>query len=391
MHRLGVGWLAWELTHSTVWLGIVAAADLAPMLVLAFVAGAVTDRGDALRHLKITQALMVAHALVQAWLTLAGLMTIELLFGLSLFLGFLHPFAGAARHTVIPATVPRSLFPTAVALDSALFQGSRFVGPAIAGILIPTVGIGGTFVAHAIGVALFSAALFRLDLPQLTRNVSERDRGAMARDIADGLAYVRGHAGIWPVFVLLAVVSVLVRPLQDMLPGFAGAVFHSGATGLAWLTSALGVGALASASWIALRGHTGGLARVFVFGLLGLAVALLGLVVTDNLWIALPFAALTGFALNNMSTSTQALVQTAVDDRMRGRVMSVYALIFRGFPALGTLALGGLAEWLGLRLTFALAAALCLMAWVVAAPRGRKLAAAFESAASGRRNEGAAQ
>src|SRR5688500_13077180 len=165
MHRLGVGWLAWELTHSTVWLGIVAAADLAPMLVLAFVAGAVTDRGDALLHLKVTQGLMVAHAIVQAWLTLAGVMTIELLFALSLFLGFLHPFAGAARHTVIPATVPRSLFPTAVALDSALFQGSRFVGPAIAGILIPTVGIGGTFVAHAIGVALFLVALFRLDLP----------------------------------------------------------------------------------------------------------------------------------------------------------------------------------------------------------------------------------
>ncbi len=202
---------------------------------------------------------------------------------------------------------------------------------------------------------------------------------------------MRGHAGIWPAFLLLSVVSVLVRPLQDMLPGFAGAVFHAGAAGLAWLTSALGVGALASASWIALRGHTGGLARVFVFGLLGLAVALLGLVATDNLWIALPFAALTGFALNNMSTSTQALVQTAVDARMRGRVMSLDALIFRGFPALGTLALGGLAEWLGLRLTFALAAAMCLVAWVVAAPRGRKLAAAFESAAHGRKNKGAAE
>jgi MFS family permease len=391
MHRLGVGWLAWELTHSTVWLGIVAAADLAPMLVLAFLAGAVTDRGDALVQLKVTQGLMVAQAVVQAGLTLAGMMTIELLVALSLFLGFLHPFSGAARHTVIPATVPRVLFPTAVALDSALFQASRFVGPAIAGALIPTVGIGGTFVAQAIGVTIFFVTLFRLDLPSLVRNGGSRAKGHIARDIGEGLAYVRGHGGIWAVFLLLSVVSVLVRPLQDMLPGFAGAVFHAGATGLAWLTSAMGVGAMASASWIAFRGHTGGLARVFVFGLLGLAAALLGFVATDNLWIAVPFAALTGFALNNMSTSTQALVQTAVDDRMRGRVMSLYALIFRGFPALGTLAMGVLADWLGLRLTFALAAALCLMAWIVAAPRGRKLAAAFESATSGRRNTGAAE
>jgi MFS family permease len=376
MQRLGVGWLAWELTHSTVWLGLVAAADLAPMLVLAFLAGAVTDRGHALRQLRITQALTLAQAIVLVALTLAGRMTIELLFALSLFLGFLHPFASAARHSIIPATVPRSFFATAVALDSAFFQASRFVGPAIAGVLIPTVGIGGTFVAYAAGVAALLASLFALDLPELA-DKTRRD-SAIARDIRDGLAYVRSHAGIWPVFLLLSVVSVLVRPLQDMLPGFAGAVFDAGAVGLAWLTSSMGVGAMVSATWIATRGHTRGLARMFVFGLLGLAFSVLGFVATDNLWLALPFAAWSGFALNSMSTSTQALVQTAVADHMRGRVMSLYALIFRGFPAVGTLAIGALAQSFGLRLTFALAAGICFLAWLMAAPRRGALARGFD-------------
>ena len=376
MQRLGVGWLAWELSRSTVWLGLIAAADLAPMLVLAPFAGAVTDRGHPLHQLKIAQGLIFAQAVAVASFTLSGSMTIELLFGLALLLGFVHPFSSAARHALVPSTVPRHYFATAVALDSALFQASRFVGPAIAGILIPTVGIGGTFVAHSIGEALSFASLFGLDLPKPERR--EQRRPDLLGDIREGFAYVRGHAGIWPVFLLLSVVSVLIRPLQDMLPGFAGGVFQAGAVGLAWLTSSMGVGALISATWIAVRGHTVGLTRNFILGCLGVALSTIGFVATSNLWIALLFAALSGFTLNTMSTSTQALVQSTVADHMRGRVMSLYTLIFRGMPAVGTLAIGVLAESLGLRLTFAVAGALCFAAWLVAAPRRKILAAALE-------------
>jgi MFS family permease len=376
MQRLGVGWLAWELSRSTVWLGLIAAADLAPMLVLAPFAGAVTDRGHPLHQLKIAQGLIFAQAVAVASFTLSGSMTIELLFGLALLLGFVHPFSSAARHALVPSTVPRHYFATAVALDSALFQASRFVGPAIAGILIPTVGIGGTFVAHSIGEALSFASLFGLDLPKPERR--EQRRPDLLGDIREGFAYVRGHAGIWPVFLLLSVVSVLIRPLQDMLPGFAGGVFQAGAVGLAWLTSSMGVGALISATWIAVRGHTVGLTRNFILGCLGVALSTIGFVATSNLWIALLFAALSGFTLNTMSTSTQALVQSTVADHMRGRVMSLYTLIFRGMPAVGTLAIGVLAESLGLRLTFAVAGALCFAAWLVAAPRRKVLAAALE-------------
>jgi MFS family permease len=387
MQRLGVGWLAWELSHSTVWLGLIAAADLAPMLVMAPFAGAVTDRGHPLRQLRISQALVVVHAILLASLTVAGWMTIELLFILALVLGFVHPFSSAARHAIVPATVPRAYFATAVALDSALFQASRFIGPAIAGILIPTVGVGGTFVAQSIGETLYLVALFALHLPKFERRTHEETD--IFRDIREGFAYVRGHAGIWPVFLLLTVVSILIRPLQDMLPGFSGAVFQSGAVGLAWLTSSMGIGALVSATWIATRGHTAGLTRNFILGCLGVALSTVGFVATDNLWMALPFAALSGFTLNTMSTGTQALVQSAVDDHMRGRVMSLYTLIFRGTPAVGTLGIGILAESLGLRWTFAIAAGICFAAWLVAAPRRRVLAEALE-VEPGKRSRGIA-
>jgi MFS family permease len=376
MQRVGVGWLAWELTHSPAWLGAIAAADFAPILVLAPLAGAVTDRGHPLRQVQIAQALILAQAIGLTLLTFAGQMTIELLFGLSLLLGCLHPFSIAARHAVVPKTVPRDDFATAIALDSAIFQTSRFIGPAIAGILIPTVGVGGTFAAYAVGLAVFLAALFCLDLPP---DRKAHGQNHILQDVREGLAYVRGHPGIWPVFLLLSVISVLIRPLQDMLPGFAGGVFQAGPTGLAWLTASIGVGATISATWIATRGHVKGLARVFVVGCLGLGMATLGFVATTELWVALIFGALSGFTLNSMSTSTQALVQTAVADHMRGRVMSLYTLIFRGTPAIGSVAIGLLAERFGLRLTFAAAAVICLAAWAVAAPRHRTLALALEA------------
>ncbi len=375
MQRVGVGWLAWELTHSPIWLALVAAADLVPLLFLSPLAGALTDRINPLVELRITQWLQFLQAAALAAFMAAGWMTIELLFALTLILGVIHAFSTAARHAVVPHTVPREWVPTAVSLDSALFQASRFIGPMIAGLLIPLVGVLGTFVAHAIGTFLFSVIMHGMRMEPPQRHGGRRN---MFADIADSLAYVRMHRGIAPLFVMLTFASICLRPLQDMLPGFADAVFASGAQGLAWLTSAMGLGAMVSALWVALHGRSRGLTRMCYVGLAGLGLSTLGLVATNNLWVGIVFAALCGYTLNTLSTSVQALVQGAVDDRMRGRVMSVYTLIFRGTPAIGALAFGALAEWVGLRWSFAVAATICLFGALILAPRHREIVAALE-------------
>lgn len=376
MQRVGVGWLAWELTHSPAWLGAVAAADLGPMLVLGPLAGAVTDRGHPLLQSKITQALLLLQAALLALVTYAGWVTIEILLALSLVSGALQPFGSTARHAIVPATVPRDAFATAIATDSALFNASRFVGPAIAGLVIPFAGVGGTFVVHTVGCTVFLAALCLMDLAPPQRK--NRRTGNILGDIGESLRYARTHSGIGPLFLLLALISTVVRPVQDMLPGFAGSVFHSGAVGLAWLTSGMGVGAMVSAVSIAMRGHVVGLTRNVVWACLGLSGSVFGFIATSELWISVPFAALTGYTMNNMSTGTQTLVQSAISNDMRGRVMGLYTLIYRGMPALGAVAIGGLAETLGLRTTFAVSAALALGAWALAAPRSRTITAAVE-------------
>ena len=376
MQRVGVGWLAWEITHSTTWLGIVAAADLAPMIFLAAFAGAITDRQDALKQLRLTQFLLFLQAVALASLQLTGVMSIEILVALSLWSGFVYPFHQTARHSVVANIVPRVDFAPAIATDSALFQASRFVGPSIAGLMIPTLGVGGTFIAHSIGSAVFSTALHVVRMNKPDR--PPRAHAGLLRDVSEGFVFVRKHAGIFPLFMIFSMACVFLRPIQDMYPAFAGDVFHSNAVGLSWLTSATGVGALVSAGSIAMRGRIAGLTLVVFTGFFIFCGATLGFIATDRLWVGVIFAALGGFSLNTMSTSIQTLTQSAVTDSMRGRVMGLYSLIWRGTPALGALAAGFSADYVGIRETFAFATLACFAALLMALPLRRAAEAAME-------------
>ncbi len=376
MQRLAVGWLAWELTNSTIWLGVIAAADLLPMLFLAPIAGAITDRGEPLKFQKITQVLAVLHSLALAVFTLGGWIDIWILLSLTVFHGLAHTLHSTSRHAIIPATVPHSELSTAIGVDSSLFNASRFLGPALAGLIIPFAGVGGTFAVNVVGAILFLGAMYGMDMAPPQRE--SRGRRSILEDVGESLAYVRGHKGIGPLMLIMTAVSILFRPVQDMLPGFAGDVFMSDAVGLAWLTSAMGIGAMFSAVWIALRGRVSGLTSAVVYAFVGLIVGIMGLAATSALWVGVLFSVLVGFALNTMSTGTQALVQSAVEDSFRGRVMGVYTLIYRGTPAIGALALGAIAEVAGLQWTFALAGVVGTAIWVVMQSRRRSMRGALE-------------
>lgn len=377
--RVGAGWLAWELTESPAWLGVIAAADLMPMIFLAPIAGAWTDRVNPLRSIRAAEAGLFVHATLLALTTYFGLITIELLFALSVFAGCVYPFHSTARQSIIPLTVPREDFPSAIALDSASFHSNRFLGPAIAAFVIPAFGVKGVFFAHMIGSAVCLTAFFILRVAPPDRS---KARGApLLSAVMEGMRYAATHRGLRAMLILLVMSSVMVRPLQDLLPGFAGNVFDAGATGLAWLTSSVGVGAMLGAVYIAARGALSGLTTLAMIGYFGTAASALGFVATSNLWIAVAFAALLGFSINVMSTSIQALMQLATDDRMRGRVMALYLLLFRGFPALGALALGFLANVIGLRLSFAISASVSLAFLMVMLPQRKAVAELMETGA----------
>lgn len=383
MQRVGIGWLAWEMTHSPLWLGILAAMDLAPLLLLAPIAGAVVDRWDPLKQFRIAQFCILLHAAALPLLYFSGNMSIGALLGLTAFYGIVYPFMSSARLAVLPRTMRREDLASGIALDSALFHGSRFLGPAIAGVLIPIFGVGATLVVNAFGSAWLQVCLLFVKLA--SPEGPGRKARNIFRDVGEAFSYVRHHGGIGPIFLVLVVVSTFTRPVQDMMPGIAGSIYHAGPVGLAWLTSSLGVGAMISGAWIAFRGRIAGLTQVIINGALLMTAGIAGLVSTDIIYIGIPFAVLTGFSLNTMSTSVQTLVQASVPDDMRGRVMSLYIMIFRGAPAMGSLILGAVSTHIGLQVSFTCAAVLSFTMWVIFRPRRRAIAAELEQEATPRR------
>jgi MFS family permease len=376
MQRIAVGWLTWELTHSYAWVGIIAAAELFPMILLGPLAGAMADRHDPLKQTQWAQLLLAIEGAVLAAATIAGVVNIWLLLALALISGAIQPVATACRQLVLPATIPREDFAAAISLDSTSFHGSRFVGPAIAAFMIPVTGVGGPLVAHVVGTLWFWFQLTRLDLALPDRRSARSS--SIGADIVDGFRYASRHAGLWPLFMMLTICSLLARPLQELLPGFAGGVLESGASGLAWLTSSMGIGSMAASAFLAIRGHAGGLSYLVILSCFGLGISTFGMVATRELGFAVMFAAPFGFSLTLMGVGIQAMAQIAVADEMRGRVMILYVIVYRGVPAVGALVIGLLSELIGMRSAFAFAAAACIAAWLVIAPRHRTIDRALQ-------------
>lgn len=381
IQRVGAGWLAWQLTESPTWLGIIAAADLAPMLVLAPFAGAVADRLEPLRLIRLAQILLMIQAFCLFALSASGYMRIEYLFCLALAAGIIYPFHSTARQSIIPSTVPREDFSGAVAIDSACFHSNRFIGPMLAAFIIPAFGVNGAFLAHVLGSLLSVGAFHLLQLPPPDR--SRRSRGNLFGDVGQTFVYAWQHQAIRPLLLILLCASFFVRPVQDMLPGFAEAVFRGDAKVLAWLTSAMGIGALAGAMHVAVRGGTQGLTNFGMAGYVATAIGGLGFAATQNIWLGMMFLFIAGYGLNVMSTCVQALMQLAVDDHVRGRVLSLYLLIYRGIPAIGALLIGIAAEVYGLQLAQGVGAVLCVLMLVFIWPARKPIIALLETPKAG--------
>jgi MFS family permease len=378
MQRVATGWLTWELTGSGTWLGVMAFADLFPTVLIGPFAGAAADRLDRLRVTKISQALAMLQAVALFLLTVAGAITIWWLLALTAFLGIVTAFNQPARLAMIPSLVPRQDLSAAIAINSIVFNVARFLGPAAAGAVIVAADVAWAYFVNALTFVWFLVALSRVRLTGPSEIRRRADRNLLG-DLVDGIRYAAGHTGIAPLLVLLIVVCVGARPVVELLPGFAARVFASGAGGLAMLTSAIGVGAVAGGLWLAGRRDPRGLTRVALYSVLALALFTGLFAATDRMWVALPALAATGFCMVGAGIGTQTLLQFSVDGAMRGRVMSLYGLIFRGGPAVGALAMGAASEVAGLRWPVLAGACLVLIAWAWALLRRTRMTAALEA------------
>lgn len=377
MHRIAVSWLAWELTGSAFWVGVVAFCDLAPAVVFSPLAGAVADRADRLRMTMLAQLAIGLNAAAIAVLVAGGWMTIGILLVLEVLGGIAASFAQPARQSLMPGLVPRADLPAAVALNSLTFNVARFIGPALAAPLIAVAGVWPPIAVNALAYAFatLTTPMLRVDEAQRRGHAAT---ASLFGEMMDGLRYAARHPGLGPILAFAAVAAVLLRGVQEILPPFVERVFGLGAEALAVLTAAFGVGALVSGLMVAARGRLAGTTRLAMLGVLALGLATAGFVATGWFVFGVLCAALMGAAGSVHGISVQTLAQSASDPAMRGRVLSLWGLITRACPALGALILGAAGEVFGLRWPVLVAVALSLLAVAWGLARLPRIAAALE-------------
>ncbi|MDH3239769.1 MAG: MFS transporter [Alphaproteobacteria bacterium] len=376
VHRIAIGWLTWQLTHSFIWLGAVGAAELAPTVLLGPLAGAIADRFNRQYIAIFSQGLACLQAAALALLVALDLVTPWVLLGLTLVVGVAFSFGTMARLTIFPMLVERTYLPSAIAINAAFFNLARFLGPAFGGAMIAAWGVGIAFALNALTFIAFMIALSRLRI--VVREGGENSRRGLLADVAEGLRYALGHPGIGPVLGVLAGLSVGVKGLPELLPGFVDVVFGRGVEAFAALTAAMGIGAAVAAFWAAGRGRMEGLSVINVASLVGAGLSVAVFAAIGIYWVGLVCMFLAGAFLTVVGTSSQALMQNAVEGAMRGRVMSLYGLLFRGGPALSALISGVLAELIGLQITLVLSAAGAVLTGAILFRRRRTMAESLE-------------
>jgi MFS family permease len=385
MQRIAVSWLAWELTGSAFWVGMVAFCDLAPAVLISPIAGAVADRMDRVRVATISQFAIAAQAAVVAGITATGGMTIGLLLVLEVVGGIAASFAQPVRQTLMPGIVPRADLPAAVAANSLCFAGARFIGPALAGPVIAIWGVVPAIAANAVAYSFGAASILMLHIATADRR-GHPAGASLWGEVADGLRYARRHAGLGPLLLYAAFAALLMRGVQEILPPFVERSFGRGADALAVLTACIGIGSLIAGLWVANRGRMEGSTRLAVWSGLAMAVATAAFAATDNFAIGLLCGALIGAAGSIHGISVQTLLQSATDSEFRGRMLSLWGMITRACPALGALALGAAGEAFGLRIPTLVAVAVFLgvLAWGLA--RLGRMEQVLEATPAGRRS-----
>jgi predicted MFS family arabinose efflux permease len=375
LQRVSCGWLAWTLTHSGAWLGIMSMAEFLPVLFVAPLAGVMADRRDRVNIIRITQLIGCGQATLLAILVSTGLINIYLLFALVMLLGINQGIAQPARLALIPTLVDREALPSALAINSIVFNSARFIGPAIAGVLIAHVGIGTSFAVNALTYVAFQISLANLrDIPPLPMRAAQN----ALRASLDAFFYASRHPGIAPMLLLFCVTTIGTRGFIELFPGFADQVFHRGPQGLAMLTSTVGLGAIFGGGWMLIRSQISGLTTIVLANTLIMSLAIIAFTATDNFVMALPCVFVAGAAMVITGVGAQTLIQASTDRAMAGRVMALYGMIFRAGPALGAVLTGTASVHFGLRLPLALGAAVSCACWALTLNRRGAIVASLE-------------
>ena len=340
MQKVAQSWLVLTLTGSPFYLGLDAFLGEMPILLLVLFGGVVADRRDRRRILLVSQYVQMSTAFALAALVYFDVVRIWEILALSCITGTAQAFGSPAYQSLLPMLVRRDEMPNAIALNSIQFNLARIIGPLLAGVALASLGSAACFALNGLSFLVVIASLLSLHVvstPIATaRSVRDELRG--------GLAFVRHHDAIRSFMFLAFCTALLGSPVLTLLPVMVQKVFHQGAGGFAWMMAFSGAGSVLGALIVAWLGRFSRMARTALTlqGLLGiLLVAFAASRVLPLSYALLFFGSIAMMMVFSLLTS---LVQLEAPDEMRGRVMSIYTMAFRGGMPLGSIAAGTLAS-----------------------------------------------
>jgi len=357
MQNVAQSWLVYRLTGSPVLLGLVGFSGQIPVFLLAPLGGSFADVHNRHRIIVFTQTAAMTLALILAGLTLSGSVQIWHVFLLASLLGLVNAFDIPARQAFLVDMVGRADLLNAIALNSSMVNGARILGPAMAGVLVGAVGEGWCFFVNGLSYLAVLTGLLAMRLEPRPRVVRE---GSTFAHMIEGFRYAAVTAPIRALLLLLGLVSLMGMPYATLMPVFADRILHGGPSGMGLLMGATGVGALAGALVLASRRGYQGLGRWITLASAGFGLSLIAFSFSRSFWLSAALLVPAGFTMMVEMSSSNTLIQIMVPDRLRGRVMAVYSMMFMGMAPFGALLAGTLAERLTAPGTVAFGGVMCL-------------------------------
>lgn len=357
--RMATSWLIYRLTGSELLLGLTGFAGQVPTLLIAPFAGVLVDRVDRRRMLVGTQIASLVQSALLAALTLSGHITVLQIVVLQILQGVINAFDTPARQAFVSEMLEdRRDLPNAIALNSSMVNGSRIVGPSIGGLMIAGVGEGWCFAIDAVSYLGVIASLNAMRIAP--RPAHPAGPARVLDELAAGWRYIVASVPIRTALTLIAVASLAGTPYSVLMPAIAAQELGGGPNTLGLLMAASGVGALTGALYLAQRESVLGLGRVIMIATLVFGAGLVGFSLSRSVAVAALLLTLVGGGFMVQMAATNTFIQTIVEERLRGRVMSFYTMAFFGTVPIASLIGGSVAERIGAPLTVLLSGLVCL-------------------------------
>ncbi|MBW3670947.1 MAG: MFS transporter [Acidobacteria bacterium] len=341
MQTVAQSWVVLSITGSAFYLGVDAFLATLPMILFSLFGGVVADRVDRRNLLILSQVLQMTFAFVLAGLIFTESVEVWHIFVLSFLTGTAQSIGGPAYQALLPLLVERRDVPNAVALNSMQFNLARMIGPTLAGFALATVGAAACFGLNGVS---FIAVIVTLLMVHTSFRPKAKKTTTILFDLREGFHFMGEHHSLIHLSLLAFATTFFGIPIVTLMPVVAKEIFGMGATGYSWLMAASGAGSVAGALFIAGSARTERKGRMALLSLIAFALFLLAFAFSRNLWLTLGLTFFTGASLLGVIALVSSLVQLATSEEMRGRVMSIFMLAFRGGMPLGNLAAGWTAE-----------------------------------------------